>query len=167
MKFFVGNFANTIQIGEDMKIIYISLVIILLITITSNLHSQNKFPDFLHGTWKMENKEIYEHWDILSESKMKGFSYQMKNNKMVVSEYLDIFAQGSDIIYTASVLNQNKGEGIDFRMTQSDSLFVFENPNHDFPKKVSYQKRSDTEIFVQVSDGKLKGFSYNMHKVIN
>ncbi|PKL85711.1 MAG: hypothetical protein CVV22_06000 [Ignavibacteriae bacterium HGW-Ignavibacteriae-1] len=115
----------------------------------------------------MENQEIYEHWDILSEGKMKGFSYKMENNKMVVSEYLDIFTQGSDIIYTASVLKQNKGVGIDFRMTQSDSLFVFENPNHDFPKKISYQKRSETEIFVQVSDGKEKGFSYTMHKIID
>ncbi|MBE2190481.1 MAG: hypothetical protein IAE98_13595 [Candidatus Kapabacteria bacterium] len=146
-----------------MKLIYI----LLLIFSTSALYSQTAFPDFLHGTWKMENKEIYEHWDILSEGKMKGFSYKMKNGKMTVSEYLDLTIQGSDIIYTASVLNQNKGAGIDFRMTQSDSLFVFENPNHDFPKKISYLKRSDTEIFVQVSDGQEKGFSYIMHKIID
>ncbi len=150
-----------------MKVIYMHLVILLLIFFTSNLYSQTVFPDFLRGTWKMENQEIYEHWDVLSEGKMKGFSYKMKNNKIVVSEYLDIFTQGSDIIYTASVLNQNEGLGIDFRMTQSDSLFVFENPNHDFPRKISYQKRSDTEMFVQVSDGKEKGFSYTMNKIID
>jgi uncharacterized protein YciI len=45
-----------------------------------------------------------------------------------------------------------------------DSTFTFENPNHDFPKKIIYQKLSDTEIFVQVSGDKQKVFAYKMQK---
>ncbi len=124
--------------------------------------AQTQLPSFLQGTWKMENKEIYEHWDKLNEQTLKGFSYKVKDGQMAVSEYLDISLKNNEITYTATVLNQNQGKRIDFKLTKTDSTFIFENPNHDFPKKIVYQKLSETEIFVQVSDGKQKGFSYKM-----
>lgn len=138
----------------------------LLVTLlTANLtFGQSNLPDFLQGTWKMDNKEIYEHWDKLNSYHLKGFSYKMKNGQMEISEYLDISTKNNEIIYTATVLNQNQGKGIDFVLTKVDSSFTFENPTHDFPKKIAYQKINDNEIFVQVSDGKKKGFSYKMSK---
>jgi uncharacterized protein YciI/Fe-S cluster assembly iron-binding protein IscA len=127
-------------------------------------YAQSAFPDFLQGTWKMENKEIYEHWDMLNNNTLKGFSYKIRNQQMVISEYLDVTRQGKEIIYTATVLNQNQGKGINFKLTKTDSTFTFENPDHDFPKKIIYQKLTDTEIYVQVTDGKQKGFAYKMKK---
>ena len=126
--------------------------------------AQSDFPDFLQGTWKMENKEIYEHWDKLNENTLKGFSYEMKEGQMAVSEYLDISRNGNKTIYRATVLNQNRGEAINFKLTRSDSIFAFENPDHDFPKIILYQKLTDAEIFVRLSDGKSKEFSYKMKK---
>ena len=137
---------------------------IMLMLLSPAEASAQPLPVFLQGTWKMENKEIYEHWDILNEQSMKGFSYKIKDGKMVISEYLDITLNGVELIYTASVLNQNVGKGINFKLTKSDTSFIFENPEHDFPKKIEYQKLSGTEIFVQVSDGGQKGFSYKMIK---
>lgn len=136
-----------------------------LVTIFPTDNTSAQFlPSFLEGTWKMEGKEIYEHWDILNEQSMKGFSYKIKDDKVVIPEYLDIILKGDEIIYTASVLNQNECKGIKFKLTKSDRSFVFENPEHDFPKRIEYQKLSDAEIFVQVSDGGQKGFSYKMIK---
>lgn len=144
------------------KMKYIFLLITLL---TLNLtFGQSNIPDFLQGTWKMENKEIYEHWDKLNSQTLKGFSYKLKNGQMGISEYLDISERDNQTLYTATVINQNNGKGIEFKLTKTDSTYTFENPAHDFPKKISYQKLSDNEIFVQVSDGKQKGFSYKMTK---
>lgn len=126
--------------------------------------SQSSYPDFLQGTWKMENKEVYEHWDKLNENTQKGFSYKLKNGQMFISEYLDITKANNEIIYSATVLKQNQGKAVNFKLTKTDSTFTFENPNHDFPKKIVYQKLNDTEIYVQVSDGKQKGFAYKMQK---
>lgn len=126
--------------------------------------AQSDYPDFLQGIWKMENKEVYERWDRLNDSTLKGFSYKLKNGQMSISEYLDIKKNNKEVIYTATVLNQNQGKGVDFKLTKADSSFTFENSGHDFPKKIVYRKISDTEIFVQVSDGKEKGFSYRMQK---
>jgi uncharacterized protein YciI len=138
---------------------------IILTTIFSYFtFGQTEFPDFLQGTWKIENKEVYEHWDKLNDKTLKGISYKLNGGQMHISEYLEICQQNNQTIYTASVINQNNGKSIDFKRIKIDSTFTFENSNHDFPKRIVYQKMSDTEISVQVSDGNEKGFAYKMTK---
>ena len=135
---------------------------ILFITVIAS--AQSGLPDYLQGTWKMENKEIYEHWDKPNESALKGFSYSLKDGKMTVSEYLEITDINKEINYKATVLNQNQGKEVKFKLTKKDSTYTFENPDHDFPKKIVYQKLNDKEIFVRVSDGRQKEFAYKMQK---
>jgi uncharacterized protein YciI len=140
-------------------------ILTLLILFTLELtFAQSSFPDFLQGTWKMENKDVYEHWDKLNENKLKGFSYKVKDRQMFISEYLEVTKSNNEVIYTATVLDQNRGKGVNFKLTKTDSTFTFENPNHDFPKKIVYQKLKEEEIYVQVSDGKQKRFAYKMQK---
>lgn len=107
---------------------------LFLISATFTQVLAQQLPDFLPGTWKVENKEIYEHWDKINDNNLKGFSYKMKDGKMVVTEYLEIKRNDKNVIYTATVLKQNQGIGIDFKLTQFDSLYSFENPSHNFPK---------------------------------
>ncbi len=126
---------------------------------------QPDFPGFLQGTWKMHDKNIFERWDKLNDNSLKGFSYTLENGQMSVIEYLDISRSGNEIIYAANVLGQNDGKKIEFRQTRSASAFVFENPDHDFPKKIFYHMISDNELFVQVSGGHQKGFSYKMSRI--
>lgn len=126
--------------------------------------AQPILPNFLLGTWKIENKEVYEHWDKPNENTLKGFSYNFKDGQMLISEYLDIRKVGKKVLYSATVLKQNSGKPVDFTLTKVDSTYIFENPNHDFPKKIVYKQLTDNEVYVQVSDGKQKGFSYKMHK---
>lgn len=135
---------------------------ILFITVIAS--AQSGLPDYLQGTWKMENKEIYEHWDKPNESALKGFSYSLKDGKMTVSEYLEITEINKEINYKATVLKQNQGKEVKFKLTKKDSTYTFENPDHDFPKKIVYQKLNDKEIFVRVSDGRQKEFVYKMQK---
>lgn len=126
--------------------------------------SQLNFPDFLEGTWKMEIRDQYERWDKLNAQTLKGFSYEFRKGKMKVSEYLEIVRNKKEITYSASVIGQNQGNAVPFRLMQNDSLCVFENPDHDFPKKIVYRKLSDTKLRVEVSDGKKNGFSYILLK---
>jgi len=124
--------------------------------------AQSDFPDFLQGTWKVDGKDINEHWDKLNDSNLKGFSYELNNGLVSVFEYLDLSRHEDMILYTATVLNQNQGRSICFKLTETDPAFVFENPDHDFPKKIEYRKLTDTEILVRISDGKQKEFSWKM-----
>ena len=139
-------------------------ITLFIVFLALGVFAQSGIPAFLQGTWKMENKEIYEHWDVLNDHSMQGFSYKMKDGQMVVSEYLKVYQKEDEVFYTATVLNQNQGKGIDFKLSKKDSVYTFENPDHDFPKNIVYHRLNDTEIYVQVSDGKQRGFAYKMAK---
>jgi uncharacterized protein YciI len=141
-------------------------LLILALFIFHNVIAQLNFPDFLQGTWKMENKNNYEHWDKINDNTMKGFSFTSNSGEILVYEYLEIFKSKKGIVYTATVLNQNQGRGISFKLNKVGDTYSFENPNHDFPQRISYKKISETEVFVEVSDGKQNGFSFKMTKQI-
>lgn len=126
--------------------------------------AQKTFPSFLVGTWKIENKESFEKWDLLNETTLKGFSYTEKNGEILVSEYLEISKSGKKTKYFATVKGQNMGKTIAFVLTKSDSVVVFENSGHDFPQKIMYRKISDNELWVTVSDKNNKGFAYKMFR---
>lgn len=141
-------------------------IVIMLIFSAPQTFAQTLFPYFLEGTWKMENRDIYERWEIEENESLMGTSYRIVNNEENITEYLKINKRGEQIIYTATVPSQNEGRGIEFILHQPEErTFSFENPDHDFPKKIIYQKRSDSEIYVTVSDGGSQGFAYTMKKV--
>ena len=142
------------------------LTILLLCSIFgfSVAFSQSDLPTFLSGTWKHESENVFEHWDILSKNQMKGFSYFLENGEISVIEYLSLDKIDNKINYQASVIGQNKGKSITFELRQKDSLWVFENLNHDFPKKIAYQLVNKDVVNVLISDNKTKNIHYTMHK---
>jgi len=140
----------------------LSLSLCLLMT---NIFAQTNFPSFLEGTWKSEDGNTYEHWDILSPTLMKGYSYEMNGSETVVKEYLDMAKVGKSILYIPTVIGQNDGKPIHFKMTRSDSVFIFENPKHDFPKKIIYSLVNPFTVHIDVVGANNEGFSYNMTNV--
>jgi hypothetical protein len=74
----------------------------------------------------------------------------MDQGEIYVTEYISIKKTEGGIYYTAAVLNQNNGKGIDFKLTRSDSIYVFENPDHDFPKMIRYRPVSPNNLIVEV-----------------
>jgi len=142
-----------------------TVLLVVLFVGMGSAFAQNVFPDFLQGTWKMEGKGVYERWDKLNDYSMKGVSYVIENSEVTVFEYLDLFYDKGKVNYTATVVGENEGKGIIFTMTRSDSIFIFENLQHDFPKIITYQKVSDSEMWVKISDGTDKELSWVMKKV--
>jgi len=140
-----------------------SICCLMIINVAS---AQVEFPCFLQGTWKAENTENYEHWDMLNDNYMKGISYRINQGKLSIFEYLTIKPDIDQLVYIASVLDQNNGRDISFKLTVKDSLFIFENPDHDFPEKIIYQQISPTQLLVKLSGGKQKEYSYRLNKVV-
>lgn len=137
--------------------------IFLFFIVLSKISAQFKV-DLLKGTWKTMDNESFEHWDKLDSNKLKGFSYYFKNNQMVVTEYLEIRILKDQIIYEASVIGANSGKTISFQCVKNDSLFIFENLNHDFPQRISYQFLNKDEIFINLSGRNNKSIQYKLIK---
>jgi len=141
-----------------MKILSAIYLLFLFSSCTENKTSQ---LDFLVGTWKMDGKEQYEFWEKNQKGGLVGNSYKLVNNEKSISETLRIKSVGNQVIFGATVFNQNDGETIEFILNPDHNEYLsFENLNHDFPKKIQYKRISADSIKVSVLGENDEGFSY-------
>lgn len=135
-------------------------ILVLIFIISSNYaFSQQLFQEFIQGNWKVENKDEYEHWDVLNNQLAKGFAYKLMDEKQLITEYFEFESFKKNSIYTVNVLNQNNGNSVVFVQSKTADVFVFENSKHDFPKRITYQKINENEVLVSLSDGNQKEIS--------
>jgi hypothetical protein len=112
------------------------------------------FPlERLAGKWEdvdSENK-FYEEWTVVGDSMLIGKGYVMVSADTVFIENLRILKEKEGTFYQVNLSsNQSeKPEVVKFKMTSSgETDIVFENPQHDFPKKITYRMISNTEMRV-------------------
>ena len=106
--------------------IKILIITILISTLSFTANSQKVSPLTLKGTWKLQNSDIFERWDVLNENSMLGISYEIKNDNIKISEYIAISISENEIVYSATVVGQNNGETISFKLieqTENNLLF--------------------------------------------
>ena len=83
------------------------------------------------------DKKSFEHWEKLSDDLYIGGSETVKNGDTIFAEKLKIERTASGINYVADV--EHNPEPVKFRLTEiTDTSAVFENPEHDFPRKIIY-----------------------------
>ena len=119
--------------------------------------NNNNF-DWLIGAWQMQLKNgiLYEIWE------RKDNLYQNKSYKVsaagdtVMLETVQILEKDGNIYYTPTTFDQNDQKPVYFRMTEmNENSFVAENPEHDFPQKITYRLRNNNELYAMI-DGKIK-----------
>lgn len=91
--------------------------------------------------WISSNGETtsYEHWERTSDTLFTGGSETVKNGDTVFSEKLKLVYEDGNIFYVADV--SHNPAPVKFTATYlTDTLVTFENPDHDFPKKITYEQ---------------------------
>ena len=122
---------------------------------------------FLEGTWKLEGKEQYEEW-IVEDNMLKGSGYKVTDGKKSTFENLSIQCIAGELVYQATVVDQNNGNTIKFPLNSEISeLYSFENLQHDFPKKIQYRNVNDNELEVKVLGDNGKGFTLYFRRIQN
>ncbi|MEK6783727.1 MAG: DUF6265 family protein [Bacteroidota bacterium] len=123
-----------------------------------NVTTENfKKLNWLIGTWYQANTKpgysAHERWEEISPYEHHGFGITLQGKDTVFIEKLRILIKENDIYYVADVPENQKLAY--FKLIEiTDSGFVCENPNHDFPKKISYQLDGE-KLKAQISgDGK-------------
>lgn len=102
--------------------------------------------DWLQGTWNRANtkpgRSGHERWVKLSPTAWQGFGVTMRGNDTAFLEKLQLVVKNNTIYYIADV-PENKS-AVYFKLTAiTETGFVCENPEHDFPQKISYQKEGN------------------------
>ena len=142
------------------------LLSILIVLLTFSCKDKETTElDFLVGTWKRENRDQFEVWEKNDLHKLSGYSYRMDGNQKSITETLEIEIINNQYVYKATVPDQNEGRTVQFILnTEVDTLFSFENYQHDFPKKIQYKIINENTLQVIVSGEKSQGFSYVQKK---
>src|SRR5262247_2799158 len=120
---------------------------------------------WLSGDWETApgRMQIDEHWTKVAGSSLIGMSRTVAGGKTVFFEYLRIEARGADIYYVAHP--KARTPGTDFKLTRlTTQEAVFENPAHDFPKRIIYRKNGDSTLTARVEgDGTEKEKPQDFH----
>lgn len=101
---------------------------------------------WLAGCWELRSgaRLVDEQWTSPRGGLMLGASRAVRNDSLIEFEQVRIEQRGSALVYVASPSRQAT---VEFKATSADeSSVVFENPDHDFPKKIFYRRRGTDSL---------------------
>ena len=137
------------------------------------LHPDRQDPlerlSWLAGCWERRsaNRVTLEMWMPPAGGLMLGASRTTVDGVVREREVLRLEAQGGALVYTATPSNQAVTP---FRSTAvSDSGFTVENPAHDFPTKITYQRRGTDSLLARIegpaAGGGMRGVDFPYRRV--
>ena len=110
---------------------------------------------WMAGDWQTPSsngRQVDEHWTAPLGGTMLGTSRTVAGGKTVEFEYLRIEERADGIYYVAHP--NARVPGTDFKLTKrAADQAVFENPQHDFPKRIIYRKNADGSMTASVDGG--------------
>lgn len=156
--------------------IFLAVIIIPLISFMAAAFNTNDVKHdpktdlyWMVGTWEnVDRPGNFERWDYGLDA-LTGKGYKVENGKETILEHLKITSIGHSLFYHATVIGQNDGKEITFKLTKTGSnSFTFTNPDHDFPREITYINLGNNELQAIVSDGEPNGHSFtaNMKRVV-
>lgn len=140
-----------------------------LIGITANMKSFT----WLQGSWQMQTRRgtITEKWIVANDSTLAGESIMVRTDGSEIPlEKIELAFRNGNYYYIPTVKNQNGEQPVEFKITSySETGFVAENPQHDFPKRISYTLVNKDSIHAIIDDGtatpvKKSNFYYSRKK---
>ncbi|TYA55154.1 DUF6265 family protein [Formosa maritima] len=125
------------------------------------LKSYDRIEDlqWLIGNWTniSEESQSYENWSKLNDSTLFSHSFTLVENDTVFAEHVLVQQNKDEVLFTVTAYNQNDNRPVIFKMLPTDNkVYTFENPDHDFPTKISYSNPVKDSIFAWI-EGTIKG----------
>ena len=105
------------------------------------------------GCWQIARGDqvIDEQWMAPRAGVMLGMSRTVRAGRTTATEFVTLRVVDDRIVYEA---NPSAQKPTPFPATTvSPARAVFENPAHDYPKRIVYERKSDTTITASIDDG--------------
>lgn len=104
---------------------------------------------WLAGCWELQRgqRTVIEVWSRPNGAMMIGGSSTTNAGVVREFEHLRLTAEGDSVVYTALPSSQAMTA---FRGTLSDSGFVVENLQHDFPQRILYTRRGADSLVARI-----------------
>ncbi len=112
--------------------------------------------NWLIGNWEHTSEEgkFNEKWIQIDNNSLLGKSYFVVENDTVFSERVNLVQRGKDLFYVVEIPTEPSAGVTEFKLTSSSvNQLVFENPENDFPKKITYNRIHKDSLFAEISGG--------------
>ncbi|PWI29475.1 hypothetical protein DI383_11730 [Flavobacteriaceae bacterium LYZ1037] len=125
------------------------------------INSYNEIEDlqWLIGHWTniTEEEKSYENWSKLNDSTLIAHSFTLVKNDTVFAERVTLQQNKNEVLFTVVAYNQNDNLPVTFKLSSKEKgVFTFENPEHDFPSRISYSNPVKDSIHAWI-EGTIKG----------
>ncbi len=141
----------------------IRLKFLMVLMIISQANVAEKMPQFLLGSWQINQQNKYEVWNEVDENHYQGQVVHIVGGKKISKEILMLNIKNGELIYQAQVKNQNEGKAIEFIGKATDiNGFEVTNLDHDFPQIIKYEQQSTDKITAKVMDKNGEGFTQTL-----
>lgn len=163
-------FRSPLKTIWTMKKLYTLSLIGLLFSCADEHEKLDSFAK-LNGTWEFKSPDgkFVETWGLREDSVIMGQSSSLWGKDTLFSEKLKIVSRKGKILYIPTVSNQNKGKEVVFELfSQKENLWIFTNPKHDFPQKITYEFKGKDSLIATISgnqDGVYQSIPIPMKKV--
>ncbi|WOJ97144.1 DUF6265 family protein [Congregibacter brevis] len=105
-------------------------------------HAQPVDLDWLVGCWESYENYSKEVWVKNPDGSLLGFSASVESSEIGFYELLYIREVGGTLTYTAHPSGQSSAV---FVLSEtSERRVVFENPSHDYPQRIAYERIEDS-----------------------
>jgi hypothetical protein len=115
---------------------------------------------WLSGSWQTDGEpRIEEHWTPATANGLLGVGRTVRAGTTVFFEYVRIEVRDDGVFYVAQPLGRPPTE---FRLVKLEGQSAeFENPAHDYPKRIVYRRNADGSLYARVEgNGKAEEFAY-------
>jgi hypothetical protein len=139
---------------KNSTIIISALMLSALIAMQSEFVFKKLYA--LEGKWLMKTSKGYvgEEWKKINNQYLQNRGFMIRGRDTIITERVALKETGDGIFYTSTVENQNNHQPVSFKLTKSDNnIFVFENPHHDFPKRIVYELITTDSLHAYIDDG--------------
>ena len=106
---------------------------------------------WLAGHWRMEKggRVVDEQWMAPAAGVMLGMSRTIARGKVVEHEFMQIREGPGGALYFIALPSGQKEAAFQI-VSLTDREAVFENPEHDFPRRISYSLQSDGSLLAAI-----------------
>lgn len=112
-------------------------------------------PGWIAGCWSGTRgaERFTERWTAADETTLIGVAHTVKRGRLSAFEFLRIVARGERLIYVAQPNGAAPTEFASAPADQTPAAITFANPQHDFPKRVGYQRTGPDALTAWIDGG--------------
>ena len=125
---------------------------------------------WIAGCWRQSgrggNRVVDEQWMAPSGGTMLGMSRTVRGDSLIEFEHLQIVARSGRLVYHAEPSGQAPADFV--ASAVSDTLVLFENPEHDFPQRIIYRRRATDTLVARIEgtrNGQTRGIDFPYSRV--